>query len=53
MIRTGLIASVILIIFMLGLSLWALPHVPADGQFATHWNIKGEADGFSGRSVVL
>jgi uncharacterized membrane protein len=53
MIRTGLIASVILITFMLALSLWALPHVPANVQFATHWNIKGEADGYSGRHVVL
>jgi immunity protein, SdpI family len=53
MIRTGLIASAILITLMLALSLWAMPHVPVDGQFTTHWNIKGEADGFGSRATVL
>ncbi len=53
MIRKGLIASALLIIVMLGLSLGAMPHLAGDGQFATHWNIKGEADGFGSRAMVL
>ncbi|PHS26986.1 MAG: hypothetical protein COA84_04860 [Robiginitomaculum sp.] len=53
MIRTGLIASALLIIVMLGLSLWAMPHLAGDGQFATHWNINGQVDGTSNRAVIL
>ncbi len=53
MIRKGLMASVALIILMLGLSLWAMPYLDPDGHYATHWNINGEADGFGGRNVVL
>lgn len=53
MIKNGLVASGICIVGMLALSLWAMPQLPADGQFASHWNIKGEADGFSGRNTVL
>ncbi len=53
MIRKGLLISTFLIVIMLGLSLWALPHLPADGRFASHWNINGVADGYSGRAMVL
>ncbi len=53
MIKNGLIASVVFIIAMLALSVWAMPLLPIDGQFATHWNINGEADDFSGRNTVL
>jgi len=53
MIRKGLIASVILIVAMLGLSIWAMPHLAADGQFATHWNLQGQADRYGSRTMVL
>jgi len=53
MIRKGLIASTIVILAMLGLSIWAMNMLPPDGQFATHWGLNGQADGFGGRTKVL
>ncbi len=53
MIRKGQIASTILVIIMLGISVWAMPHLPVDGKFATHWNLQGQADRFGGRNMVL
>ncbi len=53
MIRKGLTASIILLIIMVGISLWAMPNLPADGQFATHWGLDGEADRFGSREMVL
>jgi immunity protein, SdpI family len=53
MIRKGLAASAILIVLMLALSLWAMPHLAPDGQFATHWNLNGQADRYGSRTMVL
>ena len=34
----------------LAAAVWAYPHLPP--RVATHWNIRGEADGYSGRLVA-
>ena len=53
MIRKGLAVSAGLVVLMLGLSFWAMGHVPPGGQYAVHWNIHGEADRFGGRNEIL
>jgi len=53
MIIKGIIISTIALFLMVGISIWAMPMLPAGEQFATHWDINGQADGFSGRGTVL
>ncbi|MBL1430869.1 MAG: SdpI family protein [Robiginitomaculum sp.] len=53
MIFKGLLASLIMIGIMVALSIWAMGQLPAGEQFATHWDVNGVANGFSGRATVL
>lgn len=53
MIFKGLLASLVVVAIMLGLSVWAMGQLPAGEQFATHWDANGVANGFSGRATVL
>lgn len=41
------------LVFMFAVSAYAWTVVPADAKVATHWNIHGEADGFSSKPVAL
>jgi uncharacterized membrane protein len=42
--------GVIVAAVALGAAVWAYPHLPP--RVATHWNFRGEADGYSGRFVA-
>lgn len=54
MTRRGLaIASLLMVIAMLGLAFAIGSGLPADMQLSTHWNLEGEADGFSGKWEAL
>lgn len=44
-------AGLVLIVAMLGLAAWAFPRLPE--QVPSHWNVRGEVDGWSGRWIVL
>lgn len=46
--RTMLLCGVLLVAAMLAYSLWLYPSLPE--RIPTHWNWKGEVDGWSGRS---
>ena len=43
--------GMLLVTAMLGLSLWAYPQLPE--RMPTHWNVRGEVDGWSGRWAVF
>jgi uncharacterized membrane protein len=47
------IASLVLVILMLVLSFPVASQLPAGAQLPTHWNLAGEADGFSGKWRAL
>ncbi len=51
--RTPLIISLVLIAAMAGFSVYGLTVIPEDAMIARHWNLAGEADGFSPRNHVL
>lgn len=51
--RNALLFSLILVSIMVGVSIYGLSVIPADAQIPTHWNLRGEIDGFSGRNVGL
>lgn len=54
MTRRGLaIASLLMVIAMLVLAFAIGSGLPADMQLPTHWNLEGEADGFSGKWEAL
>ena len=53
MIRTGLLASLLLIALAGALSAYGFAAIPPDAAVAIHWNIQGEADGFAPRDVAL
>lgn len=40
--------ALLLIVFAIGLSIWAYPQLPA--SVASHWNFQGEVDGWSSRT---
>jgi uncharacterized membrane protein len=46
-------ASLALVISMLALAAMVASRLPADMQLPTHWNLEGEADGFSGKWPAL
>lgn len=47
MMKTGLIATLIATILMVGMTLWTLNGFPENGEVPVHWNHKGEADRFA------
>jgi len=53
MIRTGLIWSGVLILAMVGISLYGMSTIPEDASIAIHWNIHGEADGYADKGFAL
>lgn len=53
MIRTGLIASILALIAMIAISAYGWVNIPENTMMARHWNLAGEADGFSPRNHVL
>jgi len=52
-VRPALCCIVGAVLIMLALSAYAWNLLPADARIATHWNMRGEADGFSSKSVGL
>lgn len=53
MIRTGLLASGVLIALMAAISAYGFSAIPADALIASHWNLAGEADRFAPRDYIL
>ena len=51
--KTGLIASGIIIAAMCALSVWAWSTLPADAQIPIHWDIYGQPDRYAGKAVAL
>ena len=47
--RTALIGSLLILAAATALAFWAWEKIPADTRIPIHWNVKGEADGFTGR----
>ncbi len=47
------IASIVLVTLMLALALTIGSRLPGDMQLPIHWNLQGEADGFSGKWAAL
>lgn len=52
MIRTGLIFSLIAIVGMTAVNLWAMPQIP-EGQVPVHWGIDGTPDRYGDRGEAL
>ena len=52
MIRAGLIVSAIVLVLMAGITLWAMPQLPAD-NIPVHWDASGTPDRFSDRGEAL
>jgi uncharacterized membrane protein len=53
MIRTGLIASALLIALMAAISAYGFSAIAPDALVASHWNLAGEADRFAPRDTIL
>ncbi|WP_427454700.1 DUF1648 domain-containing protein [Litorimonas sp. WD9-15] len=53
MLRTGLKVSVLAIIVMIAISLFAYYQLPAGESFPIHFNAKGEPDGYGTRSDLI
>jgi uncharacterized membrane protein len=51
--KPGLIASVVSIAFMVALSLWAWPQIPASRQIPIHWDAAGNPNGYASKPVAL
>jgi uncharacterized membrane protein len=51
--KPGLIASVVSIAFMVALSLWAWPQIPAGRQIPIHWDAAGNPNGYASKPVAL
>lgn len=47
MMKTGLIATLIATILMVGMTLWAINGLPESGEVPVHWNSKGEVDRYA------
>ena len=47
------IASIIVVLTMIGLSLWIGRGLPEDMQLPVHWNLAGEPDGFASKWPAL
>lgn len=52
MIRTGLIFSLIAVIGMTAVNLWAMPQIP-EGEIPVHWGLDGTPDRYGDRSEAL
>lgn len=52
MIRTGLIFSLIALVGMTAVNLWAMPQIP-EGQVPVHWGLDGTPDRYGDRSEAL
>lgn len=54
MTRTKLaVASVILVLAMVGVGLWVAAHVPAQARLPVHWGINGRPNGYAGKWTAL
>ena len=53
MIKTGLIWSFLLIAVMAGISVYGWQVIPDGEMIARHWDIQGNANGFSSKNTVL
>ncbi len=51
--RPALYASAVLVFYMLGLSAWAWPQIPADARIAVHWNASNAPNGYTGKAIGL
>ncbi|MCI5046249.1 MAG: SdpI family protein [Aquisalinus sp.] len=53
MARTGLLWSMPFLVIMLGISIYGWMAIPDGAMVARHWDINGNADGFSSKPVIL
>lgn len=53
MIARGLIASIIIIALMAGISIYGFNTIPADAVLPVHWGLNGEVDRFAPRDAAL
>lgn len=53
MIRIGILISALVLAFMVAVSLFGLERIAPGTELASHWNLKGEVDGYAPRDVVL
>lgn len=53
MIKTGLTASIFIILLMIGMSYYGWTVIPEETLIARHWDINGEPDRYSPRNHVL
>jgi uncharacterized membrane protein len=51
--RAALVASVVLLAAMAGISAFGFAVIPPGAMLATHWGLSGEADGFTARGPAL
>ena len=51
--KTGLLASGIVLAFMLGLAALVWPQVPSDAEIPVHWSASGSPNGFAGKWQAL
>lgn len=52
MIRTGLIFSLIAVVGMIAVNLWAMPQIP-EGEIPVHWGLDGTPDRYGDRGDAL
>ena len=53
MIRFGLAASALLFLFTIAVSAFGFLNIPPGTELPSHWNIKGEVDGYAPRDLML
>lgn len=53
MIKFGTYATLLSILIMSAVTIWAGTQLPETGQFPVHWNAAGEANGFSNRDGFI
>jgi uncharacterized membrane protein len=51
--RYSLLASAVLIVAMVAISLWGMHAIPAAARIAIHWNVEGAVDGYAGKPKAL
>jgi uncharacterized membrane protein len=53
MIRIGIFVSAIIVACMIGVSFFGFERIAPGADLPTHWNLKGEIDGYTTRDVAL
>jgi uncharacterized membrane protein len=53
MIRIGVALSALILLFMAGVSVFGFLRIPEGAELPSHWNLKGEIDGYAPRDLML